>query len=36
MEFLDPEQEYKNQISLKTLIVGKLSIGKSFFCNRIN
>ena len=36
MEFLDPEQTYENQISLKVQIVGKFSIGKSFFCNRIN
>ena len=36
MEFLEPEQTYENQISLKVQIVGKFSIGKSFFCNRIN
>ena len=36
MEFLDPEQTYEHQISLKVQIVGKFSIGKSFFCNRIN
>ena len=36
MEFLDPEQTYKNQITLKVITVGKSLIGKSFFCNRIN
>ena len=36
MEFLEPKQTYKNQITLKVITVGKSLIGKSFFCNRIN
>ena len=36
MEFLDHNQEYENQIIIKAIIVGKSTIGKTFFYNRIN
>ena len=36
MEFLDNDLRFEEEIQLRVIIIGKVKIGKSFFCNRIN
>ena len=36
MEYMDNNLSYKNEINLKIIVLGKRSIGKSYFCKQIN